>query len=1162
MTPHTSNEAFKGVAMRSLIIYLFILLGLCIPALASAAVTPMVAAGQYHTVALKAEGTVVAWELNNYGQLGDGTTTNRLSPAAVTVAPTLYSLTTNIAGNGSINNVHQNSPAFSCASPSTNCSSTYVAGTDFTLYATPSALFDFAGWSGAGCSTGPCQLALDGNTTVTATFTPQQLLQRVGSATPYMSFSSAYGDAANGSEIRSRDAAINGDVHLNRELSVMLNGGYAAGFTTISDFTTIQGKLSIEHGSAIVSNIIVGLPAIADFTLMPPTAVTTAQGFSGASTISTTVDAGFNATVVLTASGVPTGATATFTPASIVAPGSGSAILTLTAGAVTPAGAYTITVTGTGGGSTHITTLLFTVTATLPDFTITAPASVATVQGGSGTATISTTVSGGFNASVALTMTGLPTGATAIFSPTSIAAPGSGSATLTLTAGASTPAGTYSVTVSGTGGGKTHTATISFAVVSGGSATLFSDGFESEGWSTAQVSGTEGSWTMVGAGNHPDALPHGGTMLADFNAYEATSGSRTRLYRPSGIAMPGTIGSATLSFWVYHDTEWGLYSDRVQVQVSTDGTSWTDLGAPVERNDGTSGWAQVSIDVSAYIGQTLWLGFVGISSYGNNIYLDDVAVTAQGSTSGEFALEAPSTVTAAQGVLATATISTTVTGGFNAAVALTVSGVPTGTTATISTTSIAAPGSGSATLTLTPGASTPAGTYTILVTGTGGKTHTATISFTVTTVTGQPASIVSASGSAEYGIYPYSLNGFTPITGTFTPSADGFETEVTEGFSTMYRWIDKTTNTRIEVSRGVGDSKWDAYLIRNSGDAYVLGTGTGFSPGVGLCSAGGCKVIVTGGTSLEKTVTVTFQALTPIGTAGSSSITGSLTGSANDFIWTPLDLPRSTSGLVTYAGRTLDILSAHGISYSVTVNGTTYNDIEFAIRMVDGSYITASKNESPASGMKRVVDIGILPPGLYLKEGACNSPDAANCEFDSLKRGDGTTRLYFPSIPIITHSGYAEYLDGAIEFSQASSTLQINGLPFSIDTQDYKQNWLSTYVSAVGATVRYQFLASEGGQITIWVRNGIVTQVLIPGANGSQFMCVEKPMLSTDNWWTGGWVIPYTIPACTGITVSSFPGEGLRIFNFNNFTLNVAPSVMVTPTKTVTLTGTLVAKGR
>ena len=59
-----------------------LMLGATSPALASA-ITPMVAASQWHTVALKSDGTLLAWGDNSNGQLGDGTTTPRLSPVAV-----------------------------------------------------------------------------------------------------------------------------------------------------------------------------------------------------------------------------------------------------------------------------------------------------------------------------------------------------------------------------------------------------------------------------------------------------------------------------------------------------------------------------------------------------------------------------------------------------------------------------------------------------------------------------------------------------------------------------------------------------------------------------------------------------------------------------------------------------------------------------------------------------------------------------------------------------------------------------------------------------------------------------------------------------------------------------------------------------------------------
>jgi hypothetical protein len=269
------------------------------------------------------------------------------------------------------------------------------------------------------------------------------------------------------------------------------------------------------------------------------------------------------------------------------------------------------------------------------DFSISAsPTAVSIAQGAAGSSSITTSISGTFNSAISLSATGAPSGTTVSFSPASIAAPGNGSSTMTITVGSSTATGNYTITVTGTGG-VSHSTNVSLTVTaSGGGGSIFSDGFESSGWSTAQVSGTAGAWTIVTASTHPAISAHGGTHWGDFNSYTSAAGNQTRIYRSSSFAIPSTFSTVSLTFWMYHETGYSTANDQVQLQFSTNGTTWSNVGSAVSRYNGSTGWAQVTIDVSSYKGQTVYLGFLGISQFGNDEYIDDVAVTGSGTGGG------------------------------------------------------------------------------------------------------------------------------------------------------------------------------------------------------------------------------------------------------------------------------------------------------------------------------------------------------------------------------------------------------------------------------------------------------------------------------------------------------------------------------------------------
>ncbi|WP_244945152.1 M4 family metallopeptidase [Couchioplanes caeruleus] len=99
------------------------------------------------------------------------------------------------------------------------------------------------------------------------------------------------------------------------------------------------------------------------------------------------------------------------------------------------------------------------------DFSISAsPASGSVTAGSAATTTIATATTSGSAQTVALSASGLPSGATATFNPASVTS--GASSTLTISTSASTPSGSYPITVTGTGS-ATHSVTYTLNVTGG-----------------------------------------------------------------------------------------------------------------------------------------------------------------------------------------------------------------------------------------------------------------------------------------------------------------------------------------------------------------------------------------------------------------------------------------------------------------------------------------------------------------------------------------------------------------------------------------------------------------------------------------------------------------------------------------------------------------------
>jgi hypothetical protein len=237
--------------------------------------------------------------------------------------------------------------------------------------------------------------------------------------------------------------------------------GTSGSYSAVTGYDLVTGWGSPNAGlMAALTGTTTQTPA---FTISA-TSASVQAGSSGPSTVTTSVSGGFNSAVGLSYS-APSGISVTFNPTTIAAPGSGSSTATISVASGMSAGNYSITVTGTGGGITQSTTISLTVTAaSQPAFTVSAsPNAITVARRSSGSATITTSASGGFSSAISLSASGQGGAQTVTFSPGSIT--GSGSSTMKVTVGNSASLGTRTITITANGGGITHTTTVTLTVI-------------------------------------------------------------------------------------------------------------------------------------------------------------------------------------------------------------------------------------------------------------------------------------------------------------------------------------------------------------------------------------------------------------------------------------------------------------------------------------------------------------------------------------------------------------------------------------------------------------------------------------------------------------------------------------------------------------------------
>ena len=504
--------------------------------------------------------------------------------------------------------------------------------------------------------------------------------------------------------------------------------GYSAtaDYDRASGLGSVDGAILVNHWTDATNGGTPGFVLSAS-----PASVTIGPGASGGVTVGIKGAAGFDAGVSLSVSGLPAGVTASFSPASVSAPGSGNSTLTFTAASGAGAADTTVTITASGGSvvQTFPVTLIVsttpgcTLSATVTAFTLN-PSSTASTQVSCGS------VIGGFKTALKLGISGAPEGVTMSASPTSVT-PGTASSKVTIATSSSAPVGAYSFNLTATGGGLSLTLPVTLTINPAPTFTL-----SMSPTSLSVLQGTPGGVTVTSA--------HVGTF--DSSVAWSISGLPTGVtasFSPATIAAPGD-GSSALTIQVGSTATAGTY------QVTIKGTA-------------------------AGISKTLTL-----------------PLTTRVLPAFKMSL-AEKSLTVGQGISAAVNVTVSgLVGGFDSVVSLSAApsaggSLPAGLHAVFTPASLAAPGSGSSLLSFSPDNTAAPGAYSLTITASGGGVVvTAPFTLTVTPPPGfslkAAASTLNvlAGGSASTQVTATAVYGFSS---TVTLSAGSLPAGVVVSFS-------------------------------------------------------------------------------------------------------------------------------------------------------------------------------------------------------------------------------------------------------------------------------------------------------------------------------------------------------------------------------------------
>ncbi len=697
-----------------------------------------------------------------------------------------------------------------------------------------------------------------------------------------------------------------------------------------------------------------------------------------------------------------------------------------------------------------------------------APESQTVVAGSNTTLTVSTSVFNSFSGNISLSVTGLPAGVTASFSPSSVAAGSSSTLTIKTTTG--TLAGNYTFDIIGTSGLLTNLITASVNVTGGasfalsatpGSQTLNPGGKTSYTVNTSAINGFTGSISLSVSG-----LPANAT--GTFNPSSVSVGSSSTLTITTASNTP--TGSFTLTIKGTN----GSLTNTTTATLNV--TAASGSGNAISIDFVGEDVAMASTEVAGVVAEPNWNNASGASSSSPLALVNatGTATTATVAWTSNNVWETPITdqpgnARMMKGYLDTSSSSTTTVsvtglpanaGGYQVYVyadgdngSATRTGIYTLSGAGITTTTIdltdTANTNFSGTFTL---ANNSAGNYIVFtinasaftLSATGG---TASDGFPRAPINGiqivplnpspnfalsaTPSSqTVSAGGNTSYTVNTSAINGFT---GSISLSVSGLPANTTGAFSPSSVNVGSSSTLTITTA---SDAPTGSYTLTISGTNGSLTNTTT------------ATLKVTGAASFALSAAPSSQTLNPGGKTSYTVNTSAINGFTGSISLSVSGLPANATG--TFNPSSVSVGSSSTLTIT-TASNTPTGSFTLTIKGTNGSLTnttTATLNVTAASGSGNAISIDFVGEdvamastevaGVVAEPNWNNASGASSSSPLALVNATGTattatvawTSNNVWETPITDQPGNARMMKGYLDTSSSSTTtVSVTGLP-------------------------------------------------------------------------------------------------------------------------------------